>query len=262
MRAPCAGEPFLLSCSFQPDGFHFTTPGPHAETFMLQSDGDGSTLALPLHTFAFQTDHLNPHYKTEFMRTSLIPFIFSCTILFSGCSKNSDPGGGNNPEPEEPGTPAITAKGQPDGSAPAQKTIGAAGGTLASIDGKLTLTVPAGHLQRIRTSASNGSVTRIPRRPALRTGCCRKVSLSPSPFPLRSPARMWTLQSMPRIPSGLLPESQWQLVEVARHYKYYGADRHRANNPLQRLECRERPEAGDRAAGTPRGGTKRPDRLS
>lgn len=87
----------------------------------------------------------------------MIPFIFSCTMLFYGCSKNNGPGGGDNPESEEPGTPAVTAKGAPDGSAPAEKTIGAAGGTLTSIDGQLTLTVPAGAF----TANQNVSIQRI-----------------------------------------------------------------------------------------------------
>ncbi|WP_109698034.1 hypothetical protein [Chitinophaga deserti] len=94
------------------------------------------------------------------MRIAYISLIMCCATIFAGCSKSNGPGGGDDPNPNPPGEdnpPVMTGKGVPDGSAATQKSIGAAGGTLTSVDGLLTLTVPAGAF----TSNQNVSIQRI-----------------------------------------------------------------------------------------------------
>lgn len=72
----------------------------------------------------------------------ILPFLLATLLVYiAGCKKtpkNSD----NGPSPLF-GEPVITAKGQAVGTA-ITKQIDAAGGTLTSQDGKLTITVPAG----------------------------------------------------------------------------------------------------------------------
>jgi len=65
-------------------------------------------------------------------------------FVFTACRKTKDDlaPGTQNPATE---TPAATALGAPTGTV-VQKTIGAAGGSITSADGKLTFTVPAGAL--------------------------------------------------------------------------------------------------------------------
>ncbi|MGE7776042.1 hypothetical protein ACQKLP_15040 [Chitinophaga sp. NPDC101104] len=93
------------------------------------------------------------------MRTVLIPIL--CAAMLAGCHKDKfRAGDGNAPPPDDNGPAVVTAKGEPDGSAPAQKSIGAAGGTLASVDGQLTLTVPAGAF----AADQNVSIQRISNR--------------------------------------------------------------------------------------------------
>jgi hypothetical protein len=53
--------------------------------------------------------------------------------------------GGTDPPIQEPSTPTVTALGTPVGN-PVTQTIGAAGGTLQTADGSLSITVPAGAL--------------------------------------------------------------------------------------------------------------------
>jgi hypothetical protein len=60
-------------------------------------------------------------------------------VFFISCKKSSNETGGSSPF----GDPVVTAKGQPVGLA-VTKSIDAAGGTLSTPDGKLTITVPAG----------------------------------------------------------------------------------------------------------------------
>ncbi len=66
-------------------------------------------------------------------------------FAFTACRKTKDdhlPSGSQN---QSTGTAAVTAVGIPTGTA-VQKTIGAAGGTIVSADGKIMFTVPAGAL--------------------------------------------------------------------------------------------------------------------
>jgi len=74
--------------------------------------------------------------------------MFYCIVmlcLFAACNKNKDviPG---TPTPNPPASnAAITAEGAPTGPM-VLKTIGTAGGTITSADGKITFTIPAGAL--------------------------------------------------------------------------------------------------------------------
>lgn len=73
------------------------------------------------------------------MKTSL--YVFLGLLLLGACKP-----AGQEPDPDQSsGPPAITEVGKPTGPM-ATKTLGPAGGTLTSTDGKLTLTVPAGAL--------------------------------------------------------------------------------------------------------------------
>jgi hypothetical protein len=63
-------------------------------------------------------------------------------LLFAACGGG---GGGGTPPPPALAAPVATAVGTPLGSA-ATSTLGAAGGTLSSPDGRVTLDVPAGAL--------------------------------------------------------------------------------------------------------------------
>ncbi|SDG95023.1 hypothetical protein SAMN04487996_1267 [Dyadobacter soli] len=81
-----------------------------------------------------------------------ISYFIICLLLTLGaCKENTDPTpvDGN---PEMPGPPAneagaVQPVGTPEGAA-VVKTIGAAGGTIASGDGRFTVTVPAGALDK------------------------------------------------------------------------------------------------------------------
>jgi hypothetical protein len=84
-------------------------------------------------------------FKTGIML--VIGLLLVVSLSFSSCKKGGSPnsggagtgiGGGN-------GKPAITPVGTPTGT-PVSKSIGSAGGTLMSADGKLLLTIPAGAL--------------------------------------------------------------------------------------------------------------------
>lgn len=66
----------------------------------------------------------------------LLPVLF---LLITGCKKSSK----NSGSPLLFGDPVVTAKGQPVGTV-VTKQIDAAGGSLTSQDGKLSITVPAG----------------------------------------------------------------------------------------------------------------------
>lgn len=65
-------------------------------------------------------------------------------LLFAACGGGGGGGDGGAPAPSTPG-PASTAVGVPNG-VQASATIGAAGGNLSSVDGRLALTIPAGAL--------------------------------------------------------------------------------------------------------------------
>lgn len=75
------------------------------------------------------------------MMKRLLPFLLFTPLLFTACTKNS--GKEEEPGPQEP--PAIFTHGTPIGDA-VKKTIGAAGGTLASKDNTLQIEIPAGAL--------------------------------------------------------------------------------------------------------------------
>lgn len=76
----------------------------------------------------------------------LLPLVLVFFFCIAGCKKSS-----NNNNPSSPfGEPIVTAKGQPIGNA-VTKQIDAAGGTLTSPDGKLTITVPAGTVSSATT---------------------------------------------------------------------------------------------------------------
>ncbi len=70
-------------------------------------------------------------------RNSCWLFLFAVSLLFA-CSKNSD-------EPKRPSNPVVYSRGIINGDR-MEKTIGAAGGTIVSQDGRLQVTVPPGAL--------------------------------------------------------------------------------------------------------------------
>lgn len=73
--------------------------------------------------------------------------ISTLSILQIACSKNS---GTDIPEPNEiPGL--VTAIGTADEANPVQKSIGAAGGTISSTDGAITVNIPQGALEANHT---------------------------------------------------------------------------------------------------------------
>lgn len=102
--------------------------------------------------------------KTRYMRHLVVTAII-VTLLY-GCSKKSGPGPGPAPSPitipKLP--PATTPVGTPTGS-PVKKTIGPAGGTVLSADGRVELSFPAGAvaantditIQPVTNTAPNGS---------------------------------------------------------------------------------------------------------
>jgi len=65
------------------------------------------------------------------------------TALVASCGSGSS--GSTNAPVRPPATPAVTGKGEPNGT-PTQATIGAGGGQLTSSDGMLTVIVPPGAL--------------------------------------------------------------------------------------------------------------------
>lgn len=85
------------------------------------------------------------------VRLYLLLLIFLLTIVVTvscgggGGGGSSSGGGGTSTPPPAAATPVATAVGTPIGSA-ASATLGAAGGTLSSPDGRVTLSVPAGAL--------------------------------------------------------------------------------------------------------------------
>jgi len=67
-------------------------------------------------------------------------------LLLNACGGGGGGGGGTAPPPPTPvATPTPTAVGVPAGD-PVSATIGAAGGSLSTADGKIVLTIPAGAL--------------------------------------------------------------------------------------------------------------------
>jgi len=78
-----------------------------------------------------------PAFRKGLLLLLLIPLTLSC------CKKDTT-------APEEPApAPLITTAGTPDGT-PVTQTIGAAGGTLTSADGRMKLVIPAGALSEDR----------------------------------------------------------------------------------------------------------------
>lgn len=94
------------------------------------------------------------------MRHTILTAII--VILLYGCSKKSGPGPSPITIPQLP--PVVTPVGTTTGS-PVKKTIGAAGGTILSADGRIELSFPAGALaantditiQPVTNTAPNGS---------------------------------------------------------------------------------------------------------
>ncbi len=88
---------------------------------------------------------MGPHRLSakSMLRVSWLLLIVS--LSFSSCKKGGSPNNGGTGTGGGNGTPAITPVGTPTGT-PVSKSIGSAGGTLMSADGKLLLTVPAGAL--------------------------------------------------------------------------------------------------------------------
>lgn len=82
------------------------------------------------------------NFKLEFFRPLLLGASLLALAACDGGTADVNAAAGNN---NVPGTPAVTAVGEPAG-APASATIGAAGGTLTSTDGRLRLDIPAGAL--------------------------------------------------------------------------------------------------------------------
>jgi hypothetical protein len=79
--------------------------------------------------------------KIFFARTASLSIFLVIALLFCSCKKNVTAvtgTGGNQP-------PAITGVGTPVGN-PVTKNIGTGGGSLASLDGRLELTIPSGAL--------------------------------------------------------------------------------------------------------------------
>lgn len=78
------------------------------------------------------------------MRHTLILTLLSTTLFLAACGGN-----GGQPQPDPDPNPQPTPVGTPVGS-PVSKVIGVAGGSLASVDGKITLEIPAVHSPRTR----------------------------------------------------------------------------------------------------------------
>lgn len=79
------------------------------------------------------------------MRRTLILSLLSTTLFLAACGGN-----GGQPQPDPDPNPQPTPVGTPVGS-PVSKVIGMAGGSLASVDGKITLEIPAGALTKDET---------------------------------------------------------------------------------------------------------------
>jgi hypothetical protein len=79
----------------------------------------------------------------KFVFTSLISILF-VTLLLLSCKKNE------TPTVSQSGDPIITEVGEPTGDA-ATAPIGSSGGTISSLDGNLTVTIPAGALSTTTT---------------------------------------------------------------------------------------------------------------
>ncbi|WP_276955118.1 hypothetical protein [Allomeiothermus silvanus] len=79
------------------------------------------------------------------MRHTLILTLLSTTLFLAACGGN-----GGQPQPDPDPNPQPTPVGTPVGS-PVSKVIGVAGGSLASVDGKITLEIPAGALTKDET---------------------------------------------------------------------------------------------------------------
>ncbi|GAO42608.1 hypothetical protein [Flavihumibacter petaseus] len=97
------------------------------------------------------------------------------TILFS-CSKT------DQPEPVS-NTPLITLPGQPDGPS-VTKSIGTAGGTISTADGRIRLEIPAGALAEERTISIQPVSNQLP------SGYGKAYRLEPHDIQFQQPARV------------------------------------------------------------------------
>jgi len=122
-------------------------------------------------------------------------------LVVAGCS--TDPTGGSNTTNNPPSTPTPTAVGTVSGSA-ATVTIGTAGGSLTSVDGLLTLTIPAGAL------SANTSISIQPITNMAWGGTGNGYRLSPNGLTFTTPV---TLQF--QVPAGAIDGSAPEFVKVA-----------------------------------------------
>ncbi|WP_295122525.1 hypothetical protein [uncultured Chitinophaga sp.] len=83
----------------------------------------------------------------------LAVYLLTGLLAITACDKNKE----ENELPVTPGTGKVTPVGTPEETAKAEKTIGAAGGTLSSLDGQMTVTIPAGAF----TADQNVTIQRI-----------------------------------------------------------------------------------------------------
>jgi hypothetical protein len=129
----------------------------------------------------------------------------SACKIHDGASADTTPAG-------PPGTPAVTAVGNPDG-AQTSKTIGAAGGSLTSSDGRLRLDVPAGAL------AANTSIAILPISNAAPGGLGDGFRLTPNGLNFATPAKLTYTPAAGELGGGAAPglafqtgDHGWQIV--------------------------------------------------
>ncbi|GAO42524.1 hypothetical protein [Flavihumibacter petaseus] len=144
-------------------------------------------------------------------RRLILLLLFSIPFLFTSCSKN--PG----ETPVGP-SPIITPKGNATGS-PVTATIGAAGGSLTSDDGRISLTVPPGAV------SGNTTFSIQPIRNTLDTNMpAPAYRLLPEGLTFTHPVQLsfhYDAQDLDRIPEDLLvaawqqPDGSWKAVPSA-----------------------------------------------